>query len=258
MDFLEKVKSLKLAELKELREYSFPKRKKSVLNPVVSLKEKPVIAEVKLASPSKGRIAYTNPVEKALVYEDVGAGAISVLTDKYFFSGSWEYLKEISDNVRVPVLCKDFIISELQIDMAFSCGADVILLINAFLSHEEAVRLSQYAKSKGLFVLFEIHHEDELLTLNDICFDMLGVNSRNLHTLEVNTDRAERVIAQAKESFHFVVAESGIKDIHQAERFFASGADALLIGEALMKMESPMEFIKEIRNVRESMRYKKR
>ena len=257
MDFLKRMRWLKLAELDELKSLKLPERERELYNPMAFLKKRPVIAEVKLASPSRGRIAHVDPVEKALIYEAAGAGAISVLTDRYSFSGSWDHLKRIGDSVNLPILCKDFILSEIQIDMAFSYGADMILLINAFLSPGEAVKLSRYAKSRGLFVLFEIHSEDELKTLKDVQFDMLGVNSRDLQTLEVDTQKAESVLISAKKSFPFVIAESGIKDVLQAKRLIMLGADALLIGEALMRTEDPAKFIKEINHVCEGLWDKK-
>ncbi len=138
--FLQRVRKVKEQEIKSLK-IPFFKREKPILNPLKFLRKSPVIAEVKRASPTKSRISNKNPLKVALEYEMGGAGAISVLTDKTFFNGGWDILKEVSRNVNIPVLCKEFIISTLQLDMAYIMGADIVLLITSMLSDEELFNL---------------------------------------------------------------------------------------------------------------------
>ncbi|BAT72277.1 indole-3-glycerol phosphate synthase [Thermosulfidibacter takaii ABI70S6] len=257
MGFLQKVREYKLEEIKSLRVLSSEERTKPVLNPIESLKVHPVIAEVKQASPSVGMIRSVDPVRQALRYERGGAGAVSVLVDSRFFKGSWRYLKDVADAVKLPVLCKEFVLSEIQIDAAFAFGADIILFIYSFVENERLQDLLSYAKSKGLHTLLEVferRHVEGALDLKDV--DFVGVNSRNLNDLSVDVERACDIMREIPED-RFKVAESGIKSMDDANRFLDSGANAFLIGEALMRGDKPEVFIKEINGVCENMRNKR-
>ncbi len=247
--FLEKVKNVKFSEVEALDPCAFGKRKKGRLNPVVSLKTKTVIAEVKIASPSAGIIKKVDPVVQAKRYEAGGAGAVSVLVDSNFFNGSWENLKKVASSVRLPVLCKEFVVSEKQIDTAYNCGADFILFICGLLEKERLQELIHYAKSLGLYTLVEVFEESQLevaLSLDGV--DMVGVNSRNLNDLSVDLKRAERMLKAIPED-RFKVAESGIKSLEDVKFLLSAGADAFLIGELLMRSENPEKLIGEINRV---------
>ncbi len=231
LDEILKYKPIEVGELPE----KLPFREKEILNPVQFLKTKPFIAEIKKASPSAGDINLDiSPVKQAVLYEQHGAGVISVLTDKHFFKGSFDYLKEISEKVSIPVLCKDFIISEKQIDMAYAFGADMILLIAAILSEGQIRKLSEKAAEKGLYVLYEIHSIEEFDKIRDLSPKLVGVNSRNLNTFEINMKNACAVLGNIRGDF-MKIAESGINGVDDVVNFKNFGADGFLVGTYLMK-----------------------
>ena len=252
MSFLQKIRRLKE---KELRNFTLPSRdrEKEILSPYEFLERNPVIAEVKLSSPSAGNISQSDPIFVASLYEKAGVGAISVLTDSNFFGGSWELLESIAYRVKVPVLCKEFIISESQIDAAYRLGADIILLIAALLDNEKLSSLSRYAKKLGLYVLLEIHHLSEFERLKNVSFDFIGINSRDLKTLKVDVERAAFIIKHLPKDI-FKVAESGIKSGEHIRLLTESGARAFLIGETLMRSADPVSLIKEFNDVYKSVR----
>jgi indole-3-glycerol phosphate synthase len=198
-----------------------------------------VIAELKKASPSKGLIrADFHPAELARDLEAGGAAALSVLTDEEFFQGSLRNLREASSAVSIPCLRKDFIVDEFQLVEARANSADAILLIVAALSQEELVDLSRGARARGLDVLCEVHDEEELARALDAQCDVIGVNSRNLKTFQVDLSVAFRLVEKIPE--HIVrVAESGIHSLADLARLRMAGYQAFLIGESLMRAESP-------------------
>ncbi|MDQ0188546.1 indole-3-glycerol phosphate synthase TrpC [Alicyclobacillus cycloheptanicus] len=198
-----------------------------------------VIAEVKQASPSKGLITTDfRPVETACTYAEGGARAISVLTDETYFRGSLDDLKNIRRAVGVPVLRKDFIIHEAQIDEARAAGADAILLIVAALRRDRLISLSKYAQGLGLDVLVEIHGLDELDSALAASPSVLGVNNRDLRTFEVSLETTEKVAEAMPPGLPFI-AESGVHTAADAARLAACGACGILVGESLMRCESP-------------------
>ncbi|HCW93304.1 MAG TPA: indole-3-glycerol-phosphate synthase TrpC, partial [Flexistipes sinusarabici] len=189
----------------------------------------------KKASPSIGEIKPdASPASQAEQYEKCGAGAISVLTDKYFFKGSFEYLKEVSEKVNIPVLCKDFIISERQIEAAYAYGADIILIIAAILTQEEIKKLSEKAREMKLHILYEIHTLEEYEKIKDLSPAMVGVNSRNLDTLEIDKQKGAHILNTLPDSF-LKIAESGINSTEDIVNFRKAGANAFLIGTYLMQ-----------------------
>jgi indole-3-glycerol phosphate synthase len=205
-----------------------------------------VIAELKKASPSKGLIrADFRAAELALELEEAGAAALSVLTDEQFFQGSLDYLQQASSSASLPCLRKDFIVDEFQIIEARANCADAILLIVAALDQKELVALAQVAMSHQLDVLFEAHDEEELKRALDAGCDLIGVNSRNLHTFEVNLDAAFR-LAEKMPVDCVSVAESGIQSGADLARLRAAGYDAFLVGESLMKEERPGEALTKL------------
>jgi indole-3-glycerol phosphate synthase len=237
----------KKKEIKNLQKIKCARNKK-ILNLNECLREKPFICEIKRSSPSKGTLNNTfNAVELAKVYENAGAGAISVLTDKTFFSGDMEELYEISKKVNIPILCKDFIISKIQIENAHISGADAILLIVSILDNDTLKILTEYATSLKLNILFEIHDFSEFERIEHLKPKYVGVNSRNLSTMKIEKERAAKLIkliSSLKGDF-LKIAESGIETCEDLKYFKNAGANAFLIGTALMTSKNPQEKIKE-------------
>lgn len=194
-----------------------------------------LIAEVKKASPSKGVIrADFNAVEIAKIYESNGAACLSVLTDEPYFQGRDEYLKDIRASVSLPLLRKDFMIDPYQVVEARILGADCILLIMAALSDSQAAEMYALATSLGMDTLFEVHDEYELVRALALKPDMVGVNNRNLKTLDVDLGVGLNLAASMPDGI-LKVAESGIGDFETLEAFQSAGFGAFLIGESLMR-----------------------
>src|SRR5450631_3435244 len=205
-----------------------------------------VIAELKKASPSKGSIrADFRPGELARELEQAGAAALSVLTDEPFFQGSLDYLREASSSSSLPCLRKDFIVDEFQIVEARANGADAILLIVAALDQKELAGLAGSARAQGLDVLCEAHDEEELQRALDAGCDLIGINSRNLRTFEVNLETAFRLAERIPRSC-VRVAESGIHCGADVARLRSAGYVAVLIGESLMKADQPGEALAKL------------
>jgi indole-3-glycerol phosphate synthase len=198
-----------------------------------------VIAELKKASPSKGLIrADFRPSELARELEQAGAAALSVLTDEQFFQGSLDHLRQASSSSSLPCLRKDFIVDEFQIVEAKANRADAILLIVAALDQKELISLARIARSYSLDVLCEAHDEQELQRALDAGCDLIGINSRNLRTFEVNLETAFRLVEKMPAAC-VRVAESGIQSGADLARLRSAGYEAFLIGESLMKAEHP-------------------
>ena len=205
-----------------------------------------IIAEIKRASPSKGVIrAELDVVERARAYERAGATMISVLTDTTYFNGSFEDLRQVAAAVDIPVLCKDFIIDERQLDRAKVAGASVALLIVAALHPTRLYALKQYARTIGLDVLVEVHDEAELQTALEIGDVLIGINNRNLKTFEVSLDTSIDLMTKYPDVAF--VSESGVSTGEAASRLQAAGAKAILVGEALMRQDDPTALIEELK-----------
>lgn len=195
-----------------------------------------VISEMKRASPSKGDIAtHIDPVEQATQYEAAGAACISVLTEQAFFKGSFHDLNAVAQAVSIPVLCKDFIIHEVQIDYAKAAGASVILLIVAALTDEQLQALYTYATSLGLEVLVEVHDPEELQRAVHIGAKIIGVNNRNLKTFDVSLLKTREIAQHLPSSNIAFISESGIWNGEDAQYVANAGARAVLVGESLMR-----------------------
>lgn len=206
-----------------------------------------IISEVKKASPSKSVIQPDfHPVEQAVEYEKSGADAISCLTEEYYFQGSSEYLKDIRKNVSIPVLRKDFIIDEYQIYEARVIGADAVLLIASILDVDTMKKFRQLASELGLECLFEAHSKDEIDNILQCDPKVIGVNNRNLKTFEVSLDNTANLSEFIPKDCAFV-SESGIASHRDMEFLKNCGADAVLIGETLMRSGNVSEKIKELR-----------
>ena len=194
-----------------------------------------LIAEVKKASPSAGTIAEDfDPVLIAKQYNAAGVSAISVLTDEKFFKGSLLYLSQIRQVVDVPVLRKDFIVHEVQVFEAVIAGADAILLIVAALTQDELIRLLEIAHTFQLDVLVEVHNREELDRALATDARIIGVNNRNLRTFEVDLHTTENLSEEVPEDI-ILVSESGIKTPEDAGQVLQWGAEAILVGESLMR-----------------------
>ena len=205
-----------------------------------------VIAELKKASPSKGLIRTDfRPSELALELDRAGAAALSVLTDEQFFQGSLDYLRQASSSSSLPCLRKDFIVDEIQIVEARANQADAILLIVAALDQKELVSLAEIARSHSLDVLCEAHDERELQRALDVGCDLIGINSRNLRTFEVNLETAFQLVEKMPATC-VRVAESGIQSGADIARLRSAGYEAFLIGESLMKAERPGEALAKL------------
>ncbi len=198
-----------------------------------------IIAELKKASPSRGVIRRDfGVISLARELAAAGAAALSVLTEPRYFQGSPEYLRAAAGNVAIPVLRKDFIIDEYQLYEARAWGASAVLLIAAALPPAEFARLQRIARELGLDVLAEVHNEIELEMVLDLGADIVGVNSRNLKTFEIDAALARRLLSQLPPQV-IRVAESGVRTAEDIRRLQEAGADAFLVGETLMRAASP-------------------
>ena len=211
-----------------------------------------VIAECKRRSPSKGVLAaaYDAP-SIARLYERGGAAAISVLTEPTFFDGALEHLAAVRQAVALPLLRKDFIVDEYQLFEARANGADAILLIVAALEQADLVYLQRRAWALGLAALVEVHDEDELTRAIDSGARLIGVNNRNLRTLQVDIDGSYRLAGKIPKEV-VGVSESGLSSRADLERLAAAGYRAFLIGERFMTDPDPAAAIQKLFGGRES------
>jgi len=252
-DFLKKILEEKRKEVLQLkkefkRDLSYIREKRSFINSIKE-GETVVIGEIKRGSPSKGMINEFLPIAKqALAYESYGAKAISVLTDSKFFYGSFEYLREVSAKVNIPVLCKDFIIDEIQIDKAYSCNADMFLLIAAALSDKSLKSLYDYGNSLGMEALVEVHNEEELNRVLKLKAKLIGINNRNLRTFIVDINTTLELIKKIPKG-KIVISESGIKGREEAFILKNNGVHGFLIGEALVTSYNLEEKFLEFKEV---------
>ncbi|MGO4256246.1 indole-3-glycerol phosphate synthase TrpC [Marmoricola sp. RAF53] len=208
-----------------------------------------VISEVKRRSPSKGDLAdIPDPAALAAAYTAGGADAISVLTEQRRFGGSLDDLRAVRAAVATPLLRKDFIVTEYQLLEARAAGADLVLLIVAALDDATLARLHDRARELGMTVLVEVHEEDEIARALAIGAELIGVNARNLKTLEVDPDAFGRLVRLLPDDV-VKVAESGITGPADAARYAAEGADVVLVGEALVKDGDPTSAVAAMRAV---------
>jgi len=207
-----------------------------------------LIAEVKRSSPSKGNLAeIADPRELAKKYQAGGADVISVLTEKRRFNGSIDDLVLVRSNVDLPVLRKDFIVTEFQVIESRILGADLILLIVAGLSNSQLKDFFQLSTELGMDVLVEVHDMTEVEKAINIGAKIIGVNSRNLKTLEVSEKTFEEILPVLPSQV-LKIAESGISNRQQVEFVEQLGANAVLIGESLVRAGNPVHTIKQLLN----------
>jgi len=212
----------------------------------LSHSEMNVIAEVKRSSPSKGALApITDPAALAEQYQEAGAAAVSVLTERRRFAGSLEDLDAVRARVTIPVLRKDFMVDEYQFLEARAHAADIVLLIVAALSRSQLKDFYDLSCELGMASLIEVHTAQELESAMEISPRMIGINSRNLKTLDVDTRAFTDLIPQIPVEI-IRVAESGISTRSDVQAAQSAGASVILVGEALVKSGDPISAMQEL------------
>lgn len=249
---LDRIIEVKKTELDYLRGLELangvPRSKRSFIEKLAHANEMKIIAEFKRASPSKGDInPHLNPQDQAQLYAQYGADAMSVLTDTSFFKGSFADLQAVRNVIDLPILCKDFMIDPIQIDVAYEAGADLILLIAAALEQSQLVELYQYAEAKDLEVLVEIHDEDDLKKASAAKPKLIGINNRNLKTFEVNLSCTENLAPLVKETGAHLISESGLKSVADVDRVKDAGAQGILVGETFMTAPNLKETFRQLK-----------
>jgi len=208
-----------------------------------------VIAEVKRSSPSRGTIRDVDAVAQAVRYRNGGAVAVSVLTDGVHFGGSYEDLHNVASAVDAPVLCKEFVYFEEQIELASLCGADLVLLIARCLSPQRLSRLYSHARACSMEPLVEVHSRHELDAALELGPGRLIVNTRNLATLAIDRDEALATVRAIPPSTEIIIA-SGMQSPDDVRRMAReTGAGLFLVGSALMESHDPEGFIREVSRV---------
>jgi len=207
-----------------------------------------LIAEIKSKSPSAGvMIKDYDPVNIAGIYERSGARAISVLTDSKYFGGSIEHITKVKNAVKIPILRKDFIIDEVQIHESRLAGADAILLIVRILQPDELKGLIKYADGLGMSCLVEVHSEDEARIALDAGANIIGINNRDLDTLQVDINTTANILSAVPElKEKIIVSESGIGNKKDVDLLKNIGVNAILIGEAILKAPDMGQKIHEL------------
>ena len=225
-----------------------------VRDPLQSLKSQnfSVIAEVKRSSPSKGALAeISDPSQLADLYEAGGASVISVLTEQRRFGGSLQDFSEVRSRVSIPMLRKDFIVNEYLVRESRAYGADLLLLIVAALDDAQLQDFYTLAQELGMKVLVEVHNLEELERAMRISPEIIGVNARNLKTLEIDLQNFSSLLPRIPADI-YRVAESGIATIDDVKLAMQSGANAILVGETLVKSGDPAATIAEFLSVKNS------
>ena len=261
MKILDKIIHDKKIEIKTLsdivpvsdleKQKDFTKKCKSLKESIKKSKSG-IICEFKRKSPSNGNINYTSNISDVIKgYEKAGAVGVSILTNKKYFDGSISDINDVKTSIEIPILRKEFVISEYQIIEAKSIGSDSILLIASILSKEQIKNYSSLAKSLGLEVLLEIHSIDELNEVSKYDIDIIGVNNRNLDTLEIDIKNSIEIFKKIPGEF-IKISESGISKVESIVKLNKVGYDGFLIGENFMKTSKPGEsaydFIKKVEN----------
>jgi len=243
VDLAEREAAVPLTDVKDAA-----RRAPDALDPMPQFRasEVSVIAEVKRSSPSKGELAeIADPAALAADYEAGGAAAISVLTEQRRFGGSLDDLRSVRAAVGVPVLRKDFIVTSYQLWEARAAGADLALLIVAALDQLALECLIDRAQSIGLTPLVEVHDEEEVDRALDAGATLIGVNARNLKTLEVDRDTFSRLAPRIPDEV-VRVAESGVRGPHDVFEYAKQGADVVLVGESLVKGKDPRSAVADL------------
>ena len=242
-DLADRQRRVSLEQLKDMA-----RRAQSPVDALAALKAEGVgvIAEVKRASPSRGEMAaIDDPAALAADYEAGGARVISVLTEQRRFGGSLDDLAAVRRAVQIPLLRKDFVVSSYQLWEARAHGADMVLLIVAAVEQSALVSLVERALSIGLLPLVEVHADSELDRAVDAGATVIGVNARNLATLEVDRSIFARLAGRIPEGV-VKIAESGVRGPHDLLAYAAAGADAVLVGESLVTEKDPRAAVADL------------
>src|SRR5574337_2051616 len=251
-DMLEKLAKNSQQEIKDgVYEISYKnsKSEKDLIKQIRGNKHASLITEVKFSSPSLGNIReISDPVMIAKQMVDGGAVGLSVLTQPYLFNGSPDYFTKIRKNIKVPLLMKDIIVDKVQIDAAEKLGADVILLIQAIFDMKFANDIDEfvsYAHKKNLLVLLESHTKKEFSDSTKTRADILGINNRNLDTLEISLDTTKTILEKRDEK-RIIISESGIESPKDIQFLRKCGADAFLVGSSIMKSKDIKGLVSEL------------
>ena len=245
-DYLSLIKKRKTLEslnrnIQELKFYDFKEAIKN--NSGVSL-----ISEIKKASPSAGVLVNDfNHIEIAKMYIDSGATCLSVLTEEKYFLGKLEYMKDIKKNLKIPILAKDFFIDPYQVMLSKSYGCDCILIIIAAVSEKQADEIYSEALKHNLSVIIEVHDRKEAEKALKYEHALIGINNRNLKTLEVSINNTLSIFEIVKSHKEPLISESGIQNENDAKFIFnKTGIKNFLIGESLLKSDNPSDLMKRL------------
>jgi len=226
-----------------------PKSKINIIKSIRKNKHAPLITEIKFSSPSLGNIRkISDPVEIAKSMIEGGAIGLSILTQPHLFNGSPEYFQKIRKAVKVPLLMKDVIVNKIQIDAAEKIGADCILLIQSIFDKKLAKDIDEfisYSHRKGLVVLLESHTKKEFIKSVQTDADLLGINNRNLDTLEIDLKTTKNILKNRKER-RMILSESGIESPKDIKFLHECGADAFLVGSSIMKSKDIKGHVKKL------------
>ena len=223
----------------------------SIKKAILSYPHAPLIAEVKFASPSRGKIrGGSAPAQLATAMIKSGAVALSILTQPYVFDGSIEYLAAVRKAVAAPLLMKDIIVSRVQIDAAKKSGADCVLLIKTIfdrdLAEESLENLTEYATKRALNVIIEVHTDDEFAQALKSKHGLIGINNRNLDNLQVDISNTERLLSKHGKGKSTIISESGIATPEDIRYLHKAGADAFLVGTSIMETADISAKVREL------------
>ena len=215
-----------------------PRSENNIIDEIRKNKHASLITEIKFSSPSLGNIRdISDPVEIARLMVQGGAIGLSILTQPHLFNGSPEYFQKIRKQISIPLLMKDIIIDKKQIDAAEKMGADCILLIQSIFDKKVASDINEfisYAHKKNIMILLETHTKNEFIRSVKTDADILGINNRNLDTLEIDLNTTKEILKDRKEN-RIIISESGIESTKDIKFLHKCGADAFLVGSSIMK-----------------------
>lgn len=226
-----------------------PKSKMNIIDMIQKNKHASLITEVKFSSPSLGKIRkIIDPVKIAKSMVEGGAVGLSVLTQPHLFNGSPEYFQKIRKAVKIPLLMKDVIVDKIQIDAAEKIGADCILLIQSIFDQKLVIGIDEfisYAHKNKLMVLLESHTKKEFINSTKTDADLVGINNRNLDTLEIDLDTTKNILQDRNEK-RIILSESGIESPNHIRFLHECGADAFLVGSSIMKSKDIKGHVKKL------------
>lgn len=254
-DIEELKKRFPLHRLREAAEEKAGSPKRSLLKAISNPKKINIIAELKRASPSEGLLREDfQPLRIAGMFEFAGAAAISILTEPHFFKGRPSYLKTVRQVTSLPLLRKDFILESYQLYESALLEADAFLLIAAILTEKELKELLDIGRALGMETLVEVHADEDLKKAVNAGADLIGINNRNLKTLTVDPQCAQRLLPHVPKGKHIVV-ESGLTKYEELMSYKSLGVHAFLIGTSLMKSADIVTSLQQLLGVRQTTSY---